>query len=206
MGNLIHRGKGSFTHVENTIFFERGLSAKAKGAYCQIRSLETNPDWVFTIAGFTALFKDGADSIKSSLKELERFGFLIRARRRGADGRFVSAEESVWITLDDPSMYEEETSNLIAEGFTIVSKRTGASTTKDSSGPESEKSSQLRTTCGFSTCGETACGSPISGQTTYGESAPINPLPHQPLIESKDPSLAPTMNVQIGRASCRERV
>lgn len=25
MGNVIHRGKGSFTHVENTVFFDREL-------------------------------------------------------------------------------------------------------------------------------------------------------------------------------------
>ena len=46
MGNVMHRGKGSFTFVENTIFFDHGLSAKAKGIYCQIRSLENNPEWV----------------------------------------------------------------------------------------------------------------------------------------------------------------
>lgn len=42
MGNVIHWGKGSFTHVENTVFFDRELSLKAKGIYCQIRSLEGN--------------------------------------------------------------------------------------------------------------------------------------------------------------------
>ena len=31
MGNVMHRGKGSFTHVENTVFFDRSLSLKAKG-------------------------------------------------------------------------------------------------------------------------------------------------------------------------------
>lgn len=44
MGNVLHRGKGSFTHVESTIFFDHGLSAKAKGICCQIRSLEGNPE------------------------------------------------------------------------------------------------------------------------------------------------------------------
>ena len=63
MGNVLHRGKGSFTHVENTIFFDHGLSAKAKGIYCQIRSLEGNPEWVFTIKGFASLVRDGADAV-----------------------------------------------------------------------------------------------------------------------------------------------
>lgn len=201
MGNLIHRGKGSFTHVENTIFFERGLSAKAKGVYCQIRSLESNPDWVFTINGFATLFKDGTASIKSSLKELEQFGFLLRARRRGSDGRFVSAEESVWITLDDPSMYEEETNGLIAEGFTILSRRETAPDKKRQIPAYSSKSSQFRTTSRFSTCGEPTDGQATSGQTTNGESPPINPLSHQTIIQSKDPSLTPPDRTQSARPS-----
>lgn len=190
MGNLIHRGKGSFTHVENTIFFERGLSAKAKGAYCQIRSLETNPDWVFTVAGFAKLFKDGVDSINNSLKELERFGFLLRARKRGSNGRFVSAEESLWITLDDPSMYEEATLELEAQGFAIVSKRDTKMASNVGADKNPEKP-QVETTSGFSRCGESRCGEPTSGETTYGESTPINPLADQPISESKDPSLTP---------------
>ena len=71
MGNVLHRGKGSFTHVENTIFFDHGLSAKAKGIYCQIRSLEGNPEWVFTIKGFASLVRDGADAVTAGIKELE---------------------------------------------------------------------------------------------------------------------------------------
>ena len=64
MGNMMHRGKGSFTHVENTVFFDHTLSLKAKGIYCQIRSLENNPEWVFTIRGFATLVKDGLISLK----------------------------------------------------------------------------------------------------------------------------------------------
>lgn len=42
---MIHRGKGSFTHVENTVFFDRELSLKAKGVSVNI---------IFTI--FTNIF------------------------------------------------------------------------------------------------------------------------------------------------------
>lgn len=201
MGNLIHRGKGSFTHVENTIFFERELSAKAKGVYCQIRSLESNPEWVFTIAGFATLFKDGIDSIKSSLKELERFGFLIRARKRGADGRFVSSEESLWITLDDPSMYEEEAEELASQGFSIVSKRDDEKARKDKPEQRKKEKRQVETTCGFPTCGEPTSGSSIYGQTICGQSAAINPLVNPPLSGSTNPSLAPPSELEPARAA-----
>ena len=94
MGNMMHRGKGSFTHVENTVFFDHELSLKAKGIYCQIRSLENNPDWVFTIRGFAKLVKDGVDAVTAGLKELEGAGYIIRARRRSDNGRFLKAEEA----------------------------------------------------------------------------------------------------------------
>ena len=125
MGNLIHRGKGSWTHVENTIFYETRISAKAKGVYCQIRSLESNPEWTFArFAGFATLFKDGIDSIKSSLKELESFGFLLRARMRVIDTVAPSAQRK---RSGSRSMIRPCTrkrpSSCRSVGYSIVSKR-----------------------------------------------------------------------------------
>ena len=122
MGNVLHRGKGSFTHVENTIFFDHGLSAKAKGIYCQIRSLEGNPEWVFTIKGFASLVRDGADAVTAGIKELEAAGYIIRARKRSENGRFLKAEEATWITLDDPAMHGAVSEELRAEGFAVLSE------------------------------------------------------------------------------------
>lgn len=196
MGNLIHRGKGSFTHVENTVFFDRTLSLKAKGIYCQIRSLESNPEWVFTVAGFAALVSDGLASVKSGLKELEQNGYIIRARMRGENGRFASSEESLWVTLDDPEMYEDEVRSLESEGFSVLSKyrgrrAEGAPTPKSASDSEPEKvhesaKPQVETTSRFSTCGESTCGKP-----TCGQSGAINPSGNESLNESKNPSLTP---------------
>ena len=126
MGNVLHRGKGSFTHVENTIFFDHGLSAKAKGIYCQIRSLEGNPEWVFTIKGFASLVRDGADAVTAGIKELEGAGYIIRARKRSENGRFLKAEEATWITLDDPAMHGEVCAELKADGFAILSESSAA--------------------------------------------------------------------------------
>ena len=122
MGNMMHRGKGSFTHVENTVFFDRTLSLKAKGIYCQIRSLENNAEWVFTIRGFATLVKDGVDAVTAGLKELEGAGYIIRARRRSENGRFLKAEEATWITLDDPAMYASVAAELKEEGYAILSE------------------------------------------------------------------------------------
>ena len=120
MGNVIHRGKGSFTHVEHTVFFDRELSLKAKGSYCQIRSLEGNPEWVFTIRGFASLVKDGVDSVSAGIKELESAGYVIRARKRGEAGRFLKAEEATWITLDDPAMHDSVADELRAARVVVA--------------------------------------------------------------------------------------
>lgn len=191
MGNLIHRGKGSFTHVENTIFYDRSLSLKAKGIYCQIRSIESNPEWVFTVQGFAALVSDGLASVKSGIKELEQSGYIIRARKRREDGRFASSEEALWVTLDDPGMYDEVASGLAGEGLSIMSKYRSAKegdSKKQHDG--SVEKAQVETTSRFSTCGEPTCGETTSGDSTCGQPTAINPLDHQGIIESKDPSLA----------------
>ena len=124
MGNVMHRGKGSFTFVENTIFFDHGLSAKAKGIYCQIRSLENNPEWVFTVKGFASLVRDGADAVSAGIRGLESSGYIIRARKRSENGRFLKAEEATWITLDDPAMHAQVAAELKADGYAILSEFT----------------------------------------------------------------------------------
>lgn len=191
MGNVMHRGKGSFTFVENTIFFDHGLSAKAKGIYCQIRSLENNPEWVFTIKGFASLMRDGVDAVTAGIKELEASGYIIRARKRSVNGRFLKAEEATWITLDDPAMHGEVSSELKADGFAILSEftREPAANVEVELAPPS-----------IGETGETSenpqvgarTGKPVSGKATSGESAPINhSSDKEPDFDKQPPSCPP---------------
>lgn len=121
--NWMHVG-GGYTTVDNTIFRERALSARAKGIYCQIRSAESNPSWQFTIPGIAACVADSEYATRKALKELERAGFLLRAQRRHGDGTFASAADNVWITLDDPSLFKAAAKRAAAEGLNIISART----------------------------------------------------------------------------------
>lgn len=173
MGNVMHRGKGSFTHVENTVFFDHSLSLKAKGIYCQIRSLENNPEWVFTIRGFSTLVRDGVDAVTAGIKELEEAGYIIRARKRSENGRFLKAEEATWITLDDPAMHAEVADELKADGFAILSEFTreppanvecdGAAGTVGDQGKVTEDGTDV-----------SRSGKSVSGKATSGKPAPIN--------------------------------
>lgn len=181
MGNVLHRGKGSFTHVENTIFFDHGLSAKAKGIYCQIRSLEGNPEWVFTIKGFASLVRDGADAVTAGIKELESAGYIIRARKRSENGRFLKAEEATWITLDDPAMHAEVCAELKADGFAVLSEFVRSQTQSDApndggsavTGEREDATSETRETGDSSQLGART-GKSVSGKPTSGKPAPIN--------------------------------
>ena len=184
MGNLIHKGKGTFTVVENTIFFDSHVSMKAKGIYCQIRSLENNPDWVFTIRGFSKLAKDGTDAINAGIKELEGHGYIIRARKRDSGGRFCEASDALWITLDDPTMYESVTDELAADGYAVISKfkrsdaKKNDQATRNSEEPQGRDAEvtkpQVATRTGKSGSGKSRSGLSASGETGSGKSDTIN--------------------------------
>lgn len=191
MGNVMHRGKGSFTFVENTIFFDHGLSAKAKGIYCQIRSPENNPEWVFTIKGFASLVRDGVDAVTAGIKELEASGYIIRARKRSANGRFLKAEEATWITLDDPAMHGEVSAELKADGVAILSEFTcepAANVEVELAPPSACETGET----GESPQVGARTGKPVSGKATSGESAPINhSSDKEPDFDKQPPSCPP---------------
>ena len=70
-------------HLKN-----KELSAKAKGVLSTMLAL---PDgWDYSIAGLTALFRDGKDSIMAALDELEREGYIYMDKQRDEKGRFFT--------------------------------------------------------------------------------------------------------------------
>ncbi|MDN4508618.1 hypothetical protein [Gordonibacter sp. RACS_AR49] len=200
MGNVTHRGKGSFTHVENTVFFDHALSLKAKGIYCQIRSLENNPEWVFTIRGFTTLVRDGVDAVTAGIKELEAAGYIIRARKRSGNGRFVTAEEATWVTLDDPAMRAEVAAELKADGFAVLSEFSREPPANVESEPEAPEEGE---------CADgpekaqivARTGKSVSGKATSGKPAPINYSSDKgPHDDKKPPSCPPEGGAPDGGA------
>ncbi len=189
MGNVTHRGKGSFTFVENTIFFDHGLSAKAKGIYCQIRSLENNPEWVFTIKGFASLVRDGVDAVTAGIRELESSGYIIRARKRSQNGRFLKAEEATWVTLDDPAMHAQIAAELKADGYAVLSEFTR----EPPANVEFEPASCAAEAEDVPEKGQvgTRTGKPVSGKATSGKPAPINYSFDKSLKPDKEPLSCP---------------
>lgn len=121
--NWRHFSNGGYTAVDNRIFRDPTLSARAKGVYCQIRSAESNPDWKFTISGIAACVRESEYLVANAIKELERAGFLLRGQSRNSDGTFGGGDGNMWVTLDDPSLFKAAVKALAKDGYYVISKR-----------------------------------------------------------------------------------
>ena len=76
--------KNDYTIIDNNIFKNQRLSLKAKGMICTMLSLPDN--WVFSEDGLVGLSNDGKASVRSTLKELMEYGYLVRTRNRDEKG------------------------------------------------------------------------------------------------------------------------
>lgn len=86
MSSVIKVKKTSkYTVMSNYHLRDKKLSFKAKGMLSTILSLPE--DWNYSVKGLITLSKDGSDSVKSILKELEENGYLVRTRDRDEQGR-----------------------------------------------------------------------------------------------------------------------
>ena len=130
------------------------------------------------------------DSVTKGIKELEAAGYIIRARKRSENGRFLKVEEATWITLDDPAMHASVTDELKTEGFAVLSEfacepSTRFETEMGAEIPEAGKEGSANPQVGTRT-GKTVSGFPISG-----ESGPINYSSDKALDSNKSPLSSP---------------
>ena len=84
MNYLRNETQKNFTVIQNYVLSSTNISLKAIGIYCKLISLPDN--WNFTEEGLACICKDGKDSIRSALKELEDLNLLYRFRIREKDG------------------------------------------------------------------------------------------------------------------------
>lgn len=83
-----------FTIMSNYHFKDKDISLKAKGLLSQMLSLPE--DWDYSIQGLAAINKEGVDAIKSTLKELEKYGYITRRRLRNKLGQLSQIEYTVY--------------------------------------------------------------------------------------------------------------
>lgn len=83
-----------FTTMCNYHLRDDRLSLKARGLLSMILSLP--PDWDFSITGFCACCKEGRDSIRSALEELETAGYIERDLTERDGGKFTGGSYTIY--------------------------------------------------------------------------------------------------------------
>lgn len=80
----VNKNRG-YTVMANFHLRDKNLSLKAVGLLSKMLSF--NDGWQFSTRGLAAICKEGPDAIHSTLRELEKHGYLVRHRTRDDKGR-----------------------------------------------------------------------------------------------------------------------
>lgn len=130
----VNRNK-NYTHMANYHFREKGMSLKAKGLLSLMLSLPE--EWDYSANGLAALSKDGKDSVKKTLVELEQFGYLKRSRATDSRGRFIGYDYDIYEkpSTENPLAENPSTEKPLAENppqLNTKESSTNQSSTKES--------------------------------------------------------------------------
>ena len=86
--NRVNKTK-DYTTISNNCFKNKEMSLKAKGLLSLMLSLPEN--WNYTVSGLVSICKESETSIKSTLNELKKFGYLTITKKKPnetSSGRF----------------------------------------------------------------------------------------------------------------------
>lgn len=106
----------NFTIVDNTVINDTELSWKAKGVFLYLWS--KSDEWQFYEVEVAKHAKDGRDSLRSALKELETKGYLKRVRNRNDKGQVTTSD---WILSEKPMSEKATQENPMQENDTLPS-------------------------------------------------------------------------------------
>jgi len=104
--------------VPNNILNDENLSLKAKGLFA---FLQSKPDgWSFSVERISAQTKDGKDSVRSTLRELEESGLLHRVPRKDESGKWSGYD---YILSEKPSSENPSTVIPSSENTVTLSNK-----------------------------------------------------------------------------------
>lgn len=109
-----------YTTMSNYHFREKDMSLKAKGLLSMILSLPE--DWDYTLEGLAMLCRDGKDSVRTALNELEEFGYVETARVRDEKGRLRGTE---YVVHENPISDASEKENPAREESVLDNEAQG---------------------------------------------------------------------------------
>lgn len=113
----------NYTVMSNFHLRDKRLSLKAKGLLSMCLSLPD--DWNYSIAGLVKISKEGKESVTSTLKELEKEGYLKRKKIRDERGRIVDVEYTITEFPVNPCPNNPEAENQDMENQNLGSQDMG---------------------------------------------------------------------------------
>lgn len=91
----VHKGKENpYVMLDKTSVNDSSLSWKAKGILVYL--LSKPDDWRVIESDIVKHARDGRDSVRAGLRELERAGYIVRAQEHGQDGKFQMVSYEVY--------------------------------------------------------------------------------------------------------------
>ena len=133
-----------YTVMANHHLRNKALSLKAKGLLSYMLSLPE--DWNYTLSGLATSCKDGLDSVRQAVSELESHGYVVRSRIRDARGRLRDTEYVVYESpapvkpaLDEPIEEKPVQEEPVLENPTLESPALGDPTLLNTNRPTIQK-------------------------------------------------------------------
>lgn len=98
----------NYTVMSNHHLQDKRLSLKAKGLLSYMLSLPD--DWDYSLKGLTVGCKDGLDSVRTAVLELEEHGYVRRQKVRNTKGQIIDYDYQVYESPveDDPAVPGKE--------------------------------------------------------------------------------------------------
>lgn len=106
MPKLIKQDRGNYTNISNIVVRDSRLSWKARGIFIYLWS-QAN-EWQFYVNEIATHAPDGERSLRTGLKELEKYGYLERTHRHNDEGNFDGMD---WILTDTPDQNNHHVQN-----------------------------------------------------------------------------------------------
>lgn len=127
-----------YTVMSNYHPKDTSLSLKAKGLLSMFLSFPE--DWNYSTRGLAAICKEGVDAIGSTIKELEKAGYIVRRQLRGANGRITDTE---YIIYEKPQTPEPSPPDTVTPDMVPPDTENPDVAGPDMAAPHTENPAQL---------------------------------------------------------------
>ena len=127
----------NYTVMSNHHLQNQNLSLKAMGLMSKVLSLPD--DWKYSVKGLAAYCRDGYESVRTGLSELEAEGYLVRRQIRNDRGQILCTEY-IFRESTDMEIPELERAAIEAPGTEVIEEQEepGTEVTEEPEGPGTE--------------------------------------------------------------------